>query len=121
MSRRLLNELVAEVEVPDEDSEALFVRLRTAWNWSTDVFPDLPADECLTMGRTLEVEAEVPFFESETVTVRATRGLVLQFGESLELHLPNDSASALRILLQLPETCRDGLITLGDGIPREST
>lgn len=113
MNSDLLGRLAAEMEVPNEDSEALFVRLRTAWNWSTDVSPGLTAEELITTGRALEVEAEVPFFASEGIAVvGVSAGLavpMIRIGGGCDFEPPISEASARRFYCLLRAACDEAL------------
>lgn len=103
MSSTLIDRL--EAEAPDHDAEGFLVHLQTAWNWSTDIFPDLAEEEMITTGRTLDLEAEVPFFEGEEISaVLPSNGSVIptiHIGANCKLELPFSEAAARRFLLAL--------------------
>lgn len=106
MSSSLIDRLTAEAEAdaPDHDAEGFLVYLQTDWNWSTDIFPDLE-EEVITTGRTLNLEAEVPFFEGEEISaVLPSNGSVIptiHIGANCKLEPPFTEAAARRFFVAL--------------------
>ena len=118
MSSNLIDRFAAETEVSDHDAQAFFIHLQTAWNWSTNIVPDLEEEEMITTGRALDLEAEVPFFEGEQITVICPyKGSLIpriHIGVNCELEPPFSEAAARRFFVAL-RAASDKALGLLDG------